>query len=364
MYLIIFTLFFLQSFCVARIGIEGVFFDAIFRKDVGAVKQLLEEKPGLVHAKLETDKKSPLHIAAIENCCQIIEILIKAGADIEDKDNHGNTPLHAAVSATPSERSYEAAELLINLRAKVNQRSLKGKTPLNIAAEKNDLKAAKLLVKANANPNAKDNSFNTPLSIAKTHGFKEMSQLLEIDSLLSKAFFDAIRLKEVEKVKQLLEEDPKLVHAKDEAFEDSPLHVAIQKNCYEIVKILLERRADIEDEDLFGETPLHLAVSFGSEEIIDLLIEKEADINKKNKNGNTPLHYAVLRQNKKIVLLLLQAGAKINKKNNEGKTPLDEAKEWENVEIIKILEKHAALAETKTDLSERMTERRPSNLLS
>ena len=55
-----------------------------------------------------------------------------------------------------------------------------------------------------------------------------------------------------------------------------------------------------EIKDKFGNTMLHFAVIESNEEIIKLLLNKGADINKQYINGNTVLHEAI----KKIVLEL------------------------------------------------------------
>ena len=56
----------------------------------------------------------PLHVAAVWGDCEAIEILVKAGARINEKGEHGFTPLMEAVA----QGNTEAVKLLVQLGAK------------------------------------------------------------------------------------------------------------------------------------------------------------------------------------------------------------------------------------------------------
>lgn len=60
-------------------------------------------------------------------------MLIKAGADVNAKDNSGNTALRIVAQ----NHKKDIVELLINAGADVNTRTSDGKTALMIAAEEN-----------------------------------------------------------------------------------------------------------------------------------------------------------------------------------------------------------------------------------
>jgi uncharacterized protein len=92
--------------------------------------------------------------------------LIRHGADVNAKDDDGQTPLlFAAGSSSP-----EIARLLIEEGAEVNARDIDGWTPLLSAVLWSKTpEIVTLLIDAGADVNAKDNDGWTPLMIAAQH---------------------------------------------------------------------------------------------------------------------------------------------------------------------------------------------------
>ena len=96
-----------------------------------------------------------IHIAVREGNAEMVEFLIKAGADIRATDAfQGNTPLHIA-----SKKEHpEIVRLLVQAGANSNTENISGTTPLHYAALSNNLAIAKILVEegnANVNPYTK-----------------------------------------------------------------------------------------------------------------------------------------------------------------------------------------------------------------
>jgi ankyrin repeat protein len=75
----------------------------------------------------------------------------------------------------------------------------------------------------------------------------------------------------------------------------------------------------------------------GNVEVVKILLEKGADINKANIDGQTPLMMAVGMGHEEVVEALLEYGANINAKTNEGYTAFDMVYEKEFPEIATLL---------------------------
>ena len=102
---------------------------------------------------------TPLHLAAALNEPDIIDILLKNGADIDAKTDGGFTPLHWAAGKD----AVDAAEELIKYQADINAATPQGITPLHWAANNNSTNVVKLLLAAGAEPLPRTRGGATPL---------------------------------------------------------------------------------------------------------------------------------------------------------------------------------------------------------
>jgi ankyrin repeat protein len=79
------------------------------------------------------------------------------------------------------------------------------------------------------------------------------------------------------------------------------------------------------------------AVNNSNIEIVKLLLENKAEVNWKDGFQTTALIYAASKGNKDMVILLLDNGADINANDGQGNTVFSAAKESKNKELIKYL---------------------------
>jgi ankyrin repeat protein len=125
---------------------------------------------------------------------------------------------------------------------------------------------------------------------------------------------------------------------------DSQGHTALQFAALlrevEIVRMLLEKGADVNAKDNSRSTALHWAIGTGkprSVEVVRMLLEKGADVNAKNNVKHTALHDAVRNSNNvAMIRMLLEQGAEVNAKH------LDIAREKGHTSVITLLEQTLA----------------------
>lgn len=89
--------------------------------------------------------------------------------------------------------------------------------------------------------------------------------------------------------------------------------------------------------DIDNRTPLSWAAKRGHKGIVKLLLEKGADVNAANRNRRTPLHHASTNGYVDVVKLLLEKGADVNAAQSDGRTPLHHASMDGHVDVVKLL---------------------------
>ena len=112
--------------------------------------------------------------------------------------------------------------------------------------------------------------------------------------------------------------------------EISQLFSAVSNGDAEIVEQLIKQLQssgtlvkDINEVDDNGATPLHIAAARGHLDVIKILLNFKANINQQDLDGNTAAHYAAANHSSsgiEVVEILEKAGADVNKENNYGET--------------------------------------------
>ena len=212
--------------------------------------------------------------------------LIAKGADVNERNKRGATPLHMAAEYG----STDVIRILLEAGANPGARDKNGLTPLHRAVLNNRSGATRLLLEAGFNVNDVDKNGNTPLHYAADVSREEMMELL----LAGGADVNAKN--------------------KDGA---TPLHCAVWMLRTNAACILLKHKALVNSRDVIGETPLHNAAFVNCSELIEVLLKFGADPNTKNNKGQTPLN---LCKNEHIANILKQAMNKHEQDNNTIKT--------------------------------------------
>jgi ankyrin repeat protein len=134
------------------------------------------------------------------------------------------------------------------------------RTPLSFAVRANQLGVAAYLVEHGANF-----EFGNVVEMARDRGYAEMVKLLETAigssqdrSSAGEHIAEAIRSRDVPKVRSLLDSDPALVHATDR-WTNQPVHWAVMTRQLDMIDELLARGADINAKRGNGALPIQLS---------------------------------------------------------------------------------------------------------
>ena len=119
--------------------------------------------------------------------------------------------------------------------------------------------------------------------------------------------------------------------------EDPPLSLAVRAGHERMVRLLLDRGADVNGSGLWAGPPLSLAVRAGHEGIVRLLLDRGADVNREDLWGNLPLSLAIEAGHEGIVRLLLDYGADVNGVYLWKDLPLSLAVRAGHEEIVRLL---------------------------
>ena len=133
----------------------------------------------------------------------------------------------------------------------------------------------------------------------------------------------------------------------------TPLGAAARQRHLDIVRCLVESGADVNARNHFEATPLYVACYRGHLSIVSYLIDKGAFIDLQCKDGSTALHGAVEKGHLEIVHELLALGASQSLANNRGLTPLLHACDLCSTEIVEhIIDRPECTKEQRIDALE------------
>lgn len=249
-----------------------------------------------------------------------IKVLITKGANVNQTNDDGITPLSAALYGDIYKKpNFEIVKLLVENGADVNAKDDKREnvsqmTPLSKSIYEDNLEIAKYLIDNGADITAQDSGGLTPLHwiCNKRIYYKNNDRNIEI----------------YEFAKMLIEKGAD-VNAEKEFSKETPLFLAIRKSEIDymnIMKLLIENGANVNHKNENETTPLMATAESLNISAVKLLLENGADINAKDRFGSTALNYAngviVLdttnkNKDKQIMDFLIEKGANSADSNNE-----------------------------------------------
>ena len=318
---------------------------AVENGDVEKVAAMLQQNPGMVHARISGEMRE------------------------------GDTLLHRADTLQANDGSdrddphLTTAQLLIDQGADINAIGGRGNavnaTPLDGAVWAGNLGMVKLLLANGADPEKAADGMPTPVETAASHDRTDIFLLL-IDAGACYSIEQTIQLGLLEQTRRLLDADPALLDRTPQG--NVPLVVAAGKQ--DVFSILLERGADVSSSDANGYTPLLAARAAGNDSAIRALRDRgvagdifgaiaERDATKVETlliedpsaahptgDGPVPLQWATWYGDHRIVECLLKRGAEPNVWSRHSprnrRTPLSTAIGRHFNDIVQLLLDHGA----------------------
>jgi ankyrin repeat protein len=137
---------------------------------------------------------------------------------------------------------------------------------------------------------------------------------------------------------RLLDADPELLERENE-HRDRPLAAATSWRQLRVVRLLIERGANINATGTLLGTVLHYAAVDGYDEVAALLLDKGASANSRDRKGMTPLMWACFNGHLGVVKMLVQHmhGQGLQERSDRGWTALHNAAYRGHEDIVRCL---------------------------
>jgi len=328
----------------------------------------------LIESVNEKIRKPFFVLAAKYGSVKIVNYFINKGININIKDKD---EIKTALIYASENGHIEVVKLLIENNAKLDESGKGGINALIGATKNNHLEIVKLLLWKilegrknitnekeiedynNRYLNKKDDMQKTALIWAAISGYTQIIKLLiesganlnEKDAEKKTALMNAAYYGKVESTKTIIDEivkNRKKIKDKDKIIKYNNEYLNIK-------------------DDYEGKTALMWAIHYGDLKRLDILkiiIETGANINEKDKNGNTALMLAVTNNNLTNIIrllfikLLIDNGANLDEKNDEGKTAIILASQMGNIEVVELLVKNGANIDEQEEITSHNIARR------
>lgn len=289
-------------------------------KDVNDKESLLKLMPLDLN---KTDKygKTALNFGIIKGL-ELVQLMVELGADINLPCDEDMTP---PVSSAGGFWNHEdIARYLVEKGANLNQVDKNGDTPLHIAAYNGRKDLCAFYLDHGAKLEAKNNDGFTPFLLA-CDGFGGHDE--------DKPGTRILLMERGANVKAIDKEKRNAINLLFCKYDDFPLIYNAYPD-YDFLKTLVEKGVKIDNAGKYGDTPLLTTVyasakESGLDKYVRDLVSLGANVNQKHKNGYTPLTMAISVKNCAMVQTLLDLGANTSIKFPDGKNIIQMLEEYE-----------------------------------
>ncbi|CAA9998410.1 unnamed protein product [Nesidiocoris tenuis] len=285
---------------------------------------LQPEEKNTCLASCDVQKMTPLHCAAMFDRHDIVQYLIKEGADVNPLDKEKRSPLLLA----GSRGGWKTVLTLIRLKANIRLKDSNDRNVLHLVVMNGGrlTEFAEEVCKAQSQLalqellNEKDNAGCSPLHYASREGhIKSLENLIKLGAVINlknnnneSPLHFAARYGRYHTVKQLLDsEKGSFIINETDGEGLTPLHISSQQGHTRVVALLLNRGALLH-RDHNGRNPLHLSAMSGYTQTMELLHSVHSHLlDQVDKDGNTALHLATMENKPNSIALLLSMGCQL-----------------------------------------------------
>jgi len=233
----------------------------------------------------QPDGTTPLHWAVYRVDRELVTALLRKGARAQVVNRYGSSPLAEAARVA----NVELVAMLLEAGADANVGNEDGQTPLMLAARTGNLAVAKQLVEHGADVNAREHFRDqSALMWAAAEGHADM-----VAFLVSKKADLTVRAKANDWPSQITNE-PRVQYRPTGGL--TPLLYAARAGCLACVKAIVEGGADVDRPNPDGMTPMMMALDNGAPAVARYLLDRGANPHPWDWWGRTPLYIAVTRR--------------------------------------------------------------------
>ncbi len=268
----------------------------------------------------------------------VIELLSR-GADPDWRDSNGRTPL--LIAANKNNADLISILLTFGADTEAAERGGSGDTPLMRAVIGGNVDSVRILLRGGALVNKTDLNGHTALYFATTYNLGAMVNILLAHGA-SPDISNKQRMTPLHAALHLC--DKALDPAANAPGTDKPgdhSRTALDDGCNggpgAIFSALLRHSSRPDMRDNMGNTPLHLAARSGYYEMVCQLLAVPVKPDIANHSGDTPLHLAAAKGDATIINTLLKHGFKPDCKDHNKATPLHYAVRGKDIEPVREL---------------------------
>lgn len=300
---------------------------------------------------LKYNGETALHLAASMKQKMILSTLLEIADSVNEVNSLGNTVLHSLLSVSHGnvndsneQENLEIVKKLVSKGANLNLKNQNGQTPLHLAAKNKHFEVLSYFLLYKLDLDICDQLGHTTLFYLLDNFLqispKNLNQYLRLIKTLVVygARVDKINTKSSDYVVHFhthfknimwILADGKGAHNYRDCNGNSFLHIALSTNPIDIniVQVLLKNGFKADVQNSRGMTPIHMVAQKKLFDLLEIFLQVDSfNVNVCDNLGNTILHYVIENFNsnkfKDILDTLLSKGALVDLKNKCGHSPV------------------------------------------